>query len=127
MSDFTVNELAARLAADDDQPPKVQAEVAPFGQVAQTLFSLCAAPDPRPDFVVVWTRPEEAVPAFGERLRGEEVPVDRLLQAVDAFAELIEANTHAGRFLFVASWTMPAYVRGLGMLDMRGGLGTARR
>src|SRR5262249_39613598 len=71
------------------------------------------------DFAVVWTRPEGVLPSFAERLRGDAVPIDRILGEVDAFAERILRAAPAVRQVFVPTWTLPSYGRGLGMADLR--------
>ncbi len=124
LADFTANDFARALEKDDALGPSIEAEVAPFDQVVQTLHQL-AAPRARPyDFAFVWTRPERISPTFAKLLHGEPAPLDAMLSEVDAFAELL-AKVAGARFTFVATWTMPPHVRGLGMLDMREG-GIAR-
>jgi FkbH-like protein len=120
IADFTVHELADHLGRDDRLGPTVAASVAPFGQVVQSLHDLDAlAKETRADFAVVWTRPESALPSFGQRLRGEAVTIDRILADVDAFAELLLRAAPAVKQVFVPTWTTPAWLRGLGMTDTR--------
>src|SRR6185295_7993878 len=118
------NDLARALEKDDALGPSIEAEVAPFDQVVQSLHQL-SQPRAKPyDFAFVWTRPERVSPTFAKLLHGEPAPLDAILAEVDAFAELL-TKTAGARFAFVATWTMPPHVRGLGMLDMRKG-GIAR-
>src|SRR5439155_3080888 len=73
------------------------------------------------DTAVVWTRPEHAVPAFGEKVRGAHVAIESILADVDAFAERIARAAPDIRFVIVPSWVMPPPSRGLGMIDMKAG------
>jgi FkbH-like protein len=123
IADFTADECARALRRDDALGPIVDVDVAPFDQVVQTLHKL-RAPTVDRDFVFVWTRPERVSAAFARVVQGETVTPDVIDADVDAFAEMVKSTTGA-RFVFVASWTMPSHVRGLGMLDMRQG-GVAR-
>ncbi|HVP68490.1 MAG TPA: HAD-IIIC family phosphatase [Anaeromyxobacteraceae bacterium] len=121
-SDFTVDDLARHLA-DPSDPPVVHAEVAPFGQVAQTILA-----GPRADasdFLLVWTRPESAAPAFARALGGEAVEEGAVLEDVDRFCDLVAGGAGRWRAVFVATWTLPPHQRGFGFIDARAG-GCAR-
>ena len=118
LSDFTASELASQLRALTDGPG-IDAEVAPFGQVVQ---SLVRGPTPGyDDFAVVWTRPEAAVPTYARVIGHERVEESALLDEVDAFCDLLARAAPAYRAIFVPTWTKPAYERGSGLLDMREG------
>jgi FkbH-like protein len=114
-SDFTIDELAEELASKDVLP-SARATIAPFGQVTQVLLAPPA--EDTADFAVVWTRPEGAVPSFDRVLSFENVEEDALLEEVDAFCKLIEQAAPKYRAVFVPTWTVPPWLRGLGMLDM---------
>jgi FkbH-like protein len=123
VSDFTVAGLAA-LLEDDETPPAVAAGVAPAGPVARTLLDL-AAENQRFDALVVWTRPEAVVPAFGDVLAFRPVAPDKLMGQVDEFAGVVkEAARHVGCVL-IPSWVVSPAHRGLGLLDLRPGQGVA--
>ncbi len=118
VSDFTVDELAGLLASPLDGPA-LHGEVAPFGQVVQSLLG--GPPADAKDFLVVWTRPESAVPSFQQVLSFEAVPEAQLLEEVDAFVKLVAEGAKAYRFAFVPTWTLPVQHRGLGLNDARAG------
>ena len=124
IADFTANDLARAFEKDDALGPAIEAEVAPFDQVVPSLLQLVQPRETPYDFAFVWTRPERVSPSFAKLLQGEAAPLDAIVNEVDAFADLF-AKVAGARFTFVASWTMPPHVRGLGMLDMRQG-GVAR-
>ena len=73
------------------------------------------------DFVVIWTRPELALPSFDRIARGEGASEQELLDDVDAFATLVRRGAESYRFAFVPTWTLPAHQRGLGLIDSRPG------
>jgi FkbH-like protein len=118
IANFTIDELAIELLAPDLHPP-LGAKVAPFDQVTQMLLS--SAPANAADFAVVWTQPAGIVPSFARVLRFESVEEAELLQDVDAFCELVVRAAQNYRFIFLPSWSLPSWNRGLGMLDSRTG------
>jgi FkbH-like protein len=116
IADFTADELANYLR-DCRDFPRIDVEVAPFGQVLQSLIQ---GPSRNyEDFALIWTRPDSAVPLFGRLLGCEIVSEDQLLIEVDSFCSAIATGSTRYRYLFVASWVLPPWQRGLGMLDMR--------
>ena len=118
ISDFTIDELADELRTPDVFPG-VGAAIAPFGQVTQTLMS--PPPERSSDFAVVWTQPQTAIPSFAHVLSFEAVD-DQILNAeVDELCTLIEKAAQGYRFVFVPTWTLPSWLRGMGMLDSRSG------
>jgi FkbH-like protein len=116
IADFTIDELVRDLERRPG-PVGLEAVAAPFGQVVQSLLQ---APDPAAtDFAVVWTRPESIVPAF-QRVAGfESVGTEALLADVDQFCDLVAKAAQTYRAVFVPTWTIPAYERGLGLIDAR--------
>jgi FkbH-like protein len=118
ISDFTIDELVDELLTPQLHPA-LGAKVAPFGQVTQSLL-LPPSPDGS-DFAVVWTRPETTVPSLARTLAFEEVDDLELLADVDAFASLVERAAPNYKFVFVPTWVLPPWKRGLGMVDARKG------
>jgi FkbH-like protein len=117
ISDFTIDELADALASPVD--PVMKATIAPFGQVTPVLLQ---GPQPdAADFAVVWTRIEGAIPLFSKVLSFDDVQEADLLAEVDAFTALVERAAEKYRFVFVPTWVLPPWIRGLGMLDTRHG------
>jgi FkbH-like protein len=117
VSDFTIGELERRLN-EDSELPIVEFESAPFGQVVHALMS--PAPDGR-DVLVVWTRPEAVIPAFGRLLGYEQVDEAEVLSQVDEFCELILKGAGAYKTVFVPTWVVPTHHRAFGMIDARKG------
>jgi len=113
LADFTADELGHHLERDGEAPA-LAAQVGPFGQVVQSLMG-----GPAADFALVWTRPEATIHAFRRMLEFEEVPQAELLAEVDAFTAVVAAGAERFKYVFVATWTLPAWQRGLGALDAR--------
>lgn len=116
VADFTVQELAEALRRPDGLGPEVEAAVAPFDQVVQTLHALRDGAHAGLDFAVVWTRPE-SIRGFRARLMHEAVATEEVLAEVDGFARLLAEAASGVRSLFVPAWVLPAHERGLGLGD----------
>jgi FkbH-like protein len=121
LGDFSIQELALHLRAPDPLGPRVDAVVAPFGQVVQTLHGLGAEGASRGvDFAIVWTQPE-SIASFRELTLGQPVRLEDVLAEVDTFAAQLRAASSAIKALFVPTWVLPPHERGLGMIDLRPG------
>jgi len=123
VSDFHTGNLA-NLLARDESAPEVEAESAPFGQVASVLLGGKRAGNTsgegggEPDFALVWTRPEAVIQRFGQVLAMEAPPVEDLLHEVDAFVAQLRTFAQGVGTLFVATWSRMPGDRGLGILDL---------
>jgi FkbH-like protein len=113
-ADFTIDEIAELLEED------VDAQIAPFDSVVPTLLGLPARAE-KLDLVFVWTRPDAISPAFRALLAGEAADEAAIMADVDALAAAIVTSAESARFVFVASWVLPPWRRGLGMLELRNG------
>lgn len=113
VSDFNVENLGRYLEADP-AAPRCRVQIAPYGQVFQTL---AAGPREESDLAFIWTRPEGVVEEFARSLAGEEVSTERLINSVDAFATAVKSFANHSKLTFVASWATSSPGRGLGMLD----------
>ncbi len=119
LSDFNVDVLG-RYAAKAESFAGYQCAVAPYGQVYQTLSG---APDEGIAAAIVWTLPTGVIPSFARAANFEAIDAEQCLTEVDQFADLVAAYARELRFVFVATWILPAAHRGYGMLDWRAGLG----
>jgi len=118
ISDFTIDDLSRQLESLPGDEG-MQATIAPFGQVVQSLMS--APADGAAGFAVVWTRSESALPSLARSVAFEPAGLETLQGEVDAFCELLVDAARHYRSVFVPTWTMPPYERGWGMLDAREG------
>jgi FkbH-like protein len=119
IADFTADDLAARLT-EDPHAPYIDAEVAPFGQVIPSLLAL-STDDTPPELVVVWTRPQNAIPLFQHLLAFETVAEADLLAQVDEYAHILTRSLARVKCAVVPTWTLPPYHRGWGLMDTRPG------
>jgi FkbH-like protein len=123
LADFNADTLAA-LLTQDAQSPAVQASAAPLGQVPQLLLDGShACWQPRPEVAMIWARPEAASESFRRLLEGESVETDAILADVDAFAGLLAQAAPRAGMLLVPAWTQAPHQRGLGLLDLKPGIG----
>ncbi|OGA36078.1 MAG: hypothetical protein A3G80_01005 [Betaproteobacteria bacterium RIFCSPLOWO2_12_FULL_62_13b] len=123
ISDFNVANLAAYLR-NDAEPPVLEPVVAPYGQVIVSLMSAHSASwEPKPDVLVVWTRPGGVVPSFERLMQYEQVELGAIFSEVDEFAAAVLGARERAGFILVPSWNAPSHHRGFGLLDMKAGLG----
>jgi FkbH-like protein len=118
IADFTITGFTHFL--NTGEAPSLHARVAPFDQVVPTLVNATSECwNPRPQFAVVWTRPQAAIKAFARILDHERVDIQEVLAEVEVFAEHLREAAKRVAALFVPAWTWPSYDRGLGILNLR--------
>ncbi|AKU99851.1 Galactoside O-acetyltransferase [Labilithrix luteola] len=120
VADFSIQELAGQLGRIDALGSTIEAEVAPFDQVVQTLLAMGEGDRSRHDFVLAWTRAESLVP-FRALLAGENVPYETIEAEVDRFAEYVRHAAKSAPLVLVPAWVMPPGHRGFGMRDLAAG------
>lgn len=123
ISDFNMDVFSGYLNNDEDFP-LVKATSSPFGQVTQLLM--------REDLdywkgdfdsAVIWTRPEGVIKSFNDLLAYKPTPIKNILHEVDQFTSLILNICDRIRTVFIPTWVLPPFYRGLGMLDMKKDIG----
>ncbi len=125
ISDFNIENMAGYLRNSSGEPT-INVFVAPYGQVMQFLSG--DAPEylqNKYDLAIVWTQPHKSIAHFNDMINFKAVSVDDVLGEVDDFALFLLGIRDKVKYVFVASWMLPAYNRGLGILDMKFGFGTA--
>lgn len=123
ISDFNAENLGAMLTNSNDTP-SLDAITPDFGKGLEILFvKNHAVWEEKPEYGFVWTRAESALKSFQNLIDGETVSEADLIAEVEEYADQILAAAEHVRALFVATWTVPYFRRGLGMLDMRPGVG----
>lgn len=120
ISDFNAELLARILANQGGSEIMIDVQVAPYGQVYQSLAAGALGRGG-----IVWTLPERSVPAFARALEFKEIDVERCMDEVDVFAQALLGFAANSPCVFVASWCLPSDQRGYGMLDWKPGLGLA--
>ncbi len=125
ISDFNADIFSGYLTNDEDLPV-VDATVAPFGQVMPLLMQEDLEYWKGGfDFTVIWTRPEAVIKSFNNLLACENASIKDMLNEVDQFASLLLNICDKIQTVFVPAWTLPPYIRGFGMLDMKKDFGIA--
>lgn len=123
VSDFNITNLAQYLNNNAD-PPKTEVVVAPYGHVTEVLLNhRLECWQGHPEFVVSWTQPERVIDSYRRLLQGQDIKPKQILDEVDAYASLLLNILDKVRLVFVATWVLPTYHRGLGMLDLKNDLG----
>lgn len=123
LADFNPANFVA-LLGKDAADPGITARAAEFGPIDVTAAQL-ATFDSRPDAAIVWTRADNAIPAFGRLLRFERVSTEELIGEVDRYCDqVVRLRDHAD-LVIAASWALPPGHRGAGVLDMTPGVGSA--
>jgi FkbH-like protein len=125
ISDFNIENMAGYLR-NSPGVPATNVTVAPYGQVMQFLSGDASEyRQNKYDLAIVWTQPHKVIASFNDMINFKTVSVDEVLREVDDFASYLLGIRDKVKYVFVASWVLPAYNRGLGMLDMKFGIGTA--
>jgi len=123
ISDFNIDVFSAYLDNNEDLPA-VNTNAAPFGQVLPLLMQENLEYwQGNFDFTVIWTRPEAVINSFGNLLAYKNPPIRDMLNEVDQFASLLINICDKIQTVFVPTWTLPPYLRGFGMLDMKKDIG----
>ena len=126
ISDFNIENLAAYLK-NDSGIPQVNCEVAPYGQVAQSLLD-----DSLPfwqtslDFLVVWSRPEAVLGSFAQALSGLAVEANKVRDEVDEYCRKLLLSKNRACVVFAPTWVVPTFHLGHGMLDLAAEVGVSR-
>ncbi|ETX01460.1 MAG: hypothetical protein ETSY1_07335 [Candidatus Entotheonella factor] len=125
ISDFNLESFSGYLN-NDEESPHLETMATPYSQVMQVLMSdqsthwaSC------PDFALLWTRPESVIESFNQLLQYEQIPTQRLLDEVDAYASAVLNLQNKVNHIFLPTWVFPSYHRGFGMLDMKNERGIA--
>ncbi|MGC1434900.1 MAG: HAD-IIIC family phosphatase [Terriglobales bacterium] len=124
VSDFNIETLG-RYLDNEACWPRVKTANAPFGQMFPSLLE-AANGDSDQDFCFIWTTLEGAVPSSRKMLDFDLVDRDALFAEVSYFAECVKKSHTRFKATFVASWTLPSFYRGLGILDLQNTTGLRR-
>ncbi len=126
LSDFNLSNFNA-LLANDAERPEVRVIETPFGQVQGLLADAGAECwREKPDAAVVWTQPQAVAPSLAEILRGGAAAAERVLDEVAGYVDLLLRLRGRVASVFVPTWVLPCYERGLGLLDLRHEQGLSR-
>jgi len=126
ISSFTIDIFSGYMSSGQTAP-NIECTVAPYNQIFQILADKNSEYwKEKPDFAVLWTQAEHVIPTFNHILEFKDVRIDALLHEVDEYSSRIKSAAHEVKALFVPTWVMTTYTRGLGMMDMKADAGVAR-
>ena len=118
ISDFNIENLSSYLKKEPN-PPIVDSLTTCYGEVFQTLLDDTAPCwSERPDFVVVWTRPEGVLEGFRKLLDCCSVNEKDLNGQVDAFSAALRQASKRTQAMFVPTWVIPPFHQTHGLLDL---------
>lgn len=123
VSDFNLETLGRYLDNDATWPP-VATSIAPFGQIFPSLLE--AGGRQEQNFCFIWSSLEGAAPSFRKILDFDSADRAALFAEVAYFAECVKKCHARFKATFVASWTLPSFYRGLGILDLQNDIGLRR-
>lgn len=119
VSDFNIEPLA-RYLRHDPGFPKCDVEVAPFGQVCQTLLEEASSTR---SIGVVWARPESVIERFASALDFEPIDPEGVLADVRSFARMVSSYAQRQRNVLLATFVLSPEQRGYGLIDWRAEIG----
>jgi FkbH-like protein len=125
ISDFNTSNLSA-LLNNDSTSPAIEFLSAPFGQVTPILINAMDAAWRGVDYALVWTRPDAVIPAFRNFMSFVSFDRAKVFSEVDAFCESLIRAAERTKLMLVASWELPPYHAGHGMLDFNAEAGVSR-
>jgi len=126
ISDFNINNLSSYLKKEPNAPV-IDSVTTCYGEVFQTLLDDTAPCwSARPDFVVVWTRPEAVLEEFRTLLDCRSANRNDLKGQVDAFSAGLRRASERTQAIFVPTWVIPPFHQTQGLLDLSSASGIAR-
>ncbi len=127
LSDFNIQNLATYLNGSRQGVP-IDSVKSSYGEVHRVLADRQAEEWlPRPDFTVVWTRPDGVLLTFARLLDGDaSLTQEALISEIDDYVALLVSASERTGSLFVPQWTLPPYRARQGVFDLCSGLEPAR-
>lgn len=121
IADFNIANLAGCLC-NLEQPSQITVEVAPYGNVIQSLMGQKASDY---NILFVWTLPQSISGAFNQAMNFEHISLEDALKEVDSFCSILLQAAQKTDYILFPQWVLPTYYRGYGLVDMKGGVGVA--
>jgi FkbH-like protein len=109
------------ILENDSESPEIRTIQAPYGQVLNVLLD--NKENNNYDFGFLWVQPQAVIDSFNKLINGQLIPTSVIINEVDEFCRAVINFSKTLKFLFVASWNMPYYNRGWGILDLKNNLG----
>ncbi|MGA7721200.1 MAG: HAD-IIIC family phosphatase [Ignavibacteriaceae bacterium] len=106
---------------NDTEFPLIKTTLAPYGQVMNILLGDNMAE--KYDFGFIWLMPQAVIGSFNKLINGHLTPFTSIMSEVDDFCNAVIKYSEAFKFLFIVSWSMPSYYRGIGLRDLKSEFG----
>jgi FkbH-like protein len=118
LSDFNVDGLVG-FFNNDPNLPKINTVSLSMAQIIPTIIQKdLPIWDQQYDFGVIWTQPQSVIENFNDTLMLRPSEISSIMEEVEAYANLLLSLLGRVKNIFVPSWVVPTYNRGLGLLDM---------
>jgi len=120
ISSFNLQNFVNYIDNDSDLPT-IKTSLAPYGQVINILLG-----DNKPeniDFGFIWIIPQAVIDSFNKLVNGHVTTFASIMNEVDEFCNSVIKFSGTVKYLFVVSWTLPSYYRGIGLRDLKNDLG----
>jgi FkbH-like protein len=106
---------------NDTEFPLIKTTLTPYGQVMNILLGDNMAA--KYDFGFIWLMPQAVIGSFNKLINGHLTPFTSIMSEVDDFCNAVIKYSEAFKFLFIVSWSMPSYYRGIGLRDLKNEFG----
>jgi FkbH-like protein len=123
ISDFNAENFSGYLN-NDTALPRINSNIKTFHEVIHSIIEKESWNNIY-DFAVIWTQPHSVIESFRHVQENRYVAIDEILQEVDNYCSMVMRVQDRVSCTFVPTWVLPSYDRGLGMLDMKNGIGVA--
>ncbi len=125
ISDFNVQNLI-NILKKDFSLSGFQFDLCNFGEVMPVLLNKDENYWKLYEFVIIFTRPQGIISSFKKLMHFEDISLNLILKEVDEFcSHIINIKKHV-KIIFINSWIINSYYRGLGINDLKkGGLANA--
>jgi FkbH-like protein len=106
---------------NDTEFPLIKTTLAPYGQVMNILLGDNMAE--KYDFGFIWLMPQAVIGSFNKLINGHLTQFTSIMTEVDDFCNAVIKYSEAFKYLFIVSWSMPSYYRGIGLRDLKNEFG----
>jgi FkbH-like protein len=120
LSNFNLQNFVNYLENDIDFP-LIKTSLAPYGQVMNILLG--DNKTIKYDFGFVWLMPQAVIGSFNNLINGHVTQFTSIMTEVDDFCNAVIKYSEAFKYLFIVSWSLPSYFRGIGLRDLKNEVG----
>lgn len=123
VSDFNIDPLVYFLESGLEQDA-LKCTITPITQVQQALQDQrMECWRNKPEITFIWSQPFQQIPSFARFLCNNTFNYEKIKDEVSEFSNWIRMSSSISNLVFVASWTLSSYYRGLGIIDYKNSIG----